>query len=96
VRTVGCAIIGQTGELAHADQRPLCRARRHLLGSSRSPLITASILSKKLAAGLDGLGYGRKARLGRPSCARMTMPRALSDSLVETARGAGLPIVRPC
>ena len=89
VRAAGCAIIGQTEELAPADRR--LYAIRDVTGTVEStPLIVASILSKKLAAGLDALVMDVKVGSGAflPS---LEQARDLARHLVEVAQGAGLP-----
>jgi len=88
VRSSGCAIIGQTAALAPADKR--LYAIRDVTATVESiPLITGSILSKKLAAGLQSLVMDVKVGNG----AFMQKSRdaaALATSLVEVANGAGL------
>ncbi|SCZ10449.1 thymidine phosphorylase [Microvirga guangxiensis] len=88
-REVGCAIIGQTADLAPADKR--LYAIRDVTATVESiDLITASILSKKLSAGLHGLvmdvKFGSGAFMDNADDAR-----ALAESLVLVANGAGLP-----
>ncbi len=91
VRSVGCAIIGQTDDLAPADRR-LYAIRDVTATVETLDLITPSILSKKLAAGLTGLVLDVKVGSGAflPS---LDAARELAESLVAVARGAGLPTV---
>ncbi|MEO0357146.1 MAG: thymidine phosphorylase [Pseudomonadota bacterium] len=89
VDRVGCAIVAPTPELAPADRR--LYAIRDVTGTVRSvDLITASILAKKLAAGLDALVLDVKTGTG----AVMQDPnqaRDLAAALVQVANGAGCP-----
>jgi thymidine phosphorylase len=88
VRETGCAIIGQTSDLAPADQR--FYAVRDVTATVESvPLITASILSKKLAAGLQSLVLDVKLGNGA-FMAKSRDATELATSLVEVANGAGL------
>lgn len=89
VKTVGCAIIGQTAQLAPADRR--LYAIRDVTATVESvPLITASILSKKLAAGLHGLVMDVKTGNGAFADSR-SMATELAQTLVTVANEAGLP-----
>ena len=91
MRTAGCAIIGQTGDLAPADRR--LYAIRDATGTVESiPLIVASILSKKLAAGLDGLVMDVKVGSGA-FLPELEQARELAETIVEVATGNGLPTV---
>ncbi|MBI9080647.1 MAG: thymidine phosphorylase [Pseudodesulfovibrio sp.] len=88
VRQVGVAIIGQTRNMAPADGR--FYAIRDITATVESiPLIVASILSKKLAAGLDGLVMDIKTGSGAfmPTYEQSVN---LAESIVSVASGAGL------
>lgn len=89
VKNAGCAIIGQTGDLAPADKR-LYGIRDVTATVESTPLITASILSKKLAAGLGGLVLDVKTGSGA-FAAEMSMARELGENMVRVGNGAGLP-----
>ena len=88
VKEVGCAIIGQTGALAPADGK-LYAVRDVTATVDSVPLITASILSKKLAAGLETLVLDVKTGNGAFMADR-EQAEILAHSLVEVANGAGV------
>lgn len=91
VREAGCAIIGATPDLAPADR--IIYSIRDVTGTVESlDLITASILSKKLAAGLDGLVMDVKFGTGA-FMQDYGDAQALAESIVHVANGAGMPTV---
>jgi thymidine phosphorylase len=88
VKEVGCAIIGQTEDLAPADRR--FYSIRDVTGTVESvPLITASILSKKIAAGLQGLVMDVKVGSGAFMGSHERAVE-LARSIISTANTAGL------
>jgi thymidine phosphorylase len=91
VAQAGCAIVAAGPDLAPADAR-LYAIRDESATVGSIDLITASILSKKLAAGLDGLVLDVKCGSGAfLSGEKATLD--LARALVETAQGAGCPAI---
>lgn len=89
VAQAGCAIVGASHDIAPADKR--LYAVRDVTATVESlDLITASILSKKLAAGLDGLVLDVKVGSGA-FMKDVETATALAEALVHTANAAGCP-----
>jgi pyrimidine-nucleoside phosphorylase/thymidine phosphorylase len=90
VADLGCALIGQTDEVAPAD-RTLYALRDVTATVESLPLICASILSKKIAEGIDALVLDVKTGSGA-FMAREEDARALADALVGLAERSGLRV----
>lgn len=91
VKNAGCAIIGQTNELVPATRR-FCSLMGVTATADSIPMITASILSRSLALGVDGMvvniPIGNGAFMETQESAR-----ALASALVATAGGVRVPLV---
>lgn len=90
VKQAGCAIISQAGALAPADG-PLYAIRDVTATIESTPLITASILSKKLAAGVQALVMDIKTGNGA-FMAEESAARALGEAMIGAGKAMGLPI----
>lgn len=90
VKTAGCAIVSQAGHFAPADG-PLYAIRDVTATIESTPLITASILSKKLAAGVQALVMDIKTGNGA-FMDEEPAARALGEAMIGAGKAMGLPI----
>lgn len=90
VKRTGCAIVSQAGDLAPADG-PLYAIRDVTATIESTPLITASILSKKLAAGVGALVMDIKTGNGA-FMVEEYVARTLGTALIGAGKAMGLPV----
>jgi len=91
VETIGCALFGQTTEIAPADRR-LYALRDATATVESVPLIAASIMSKKLAEGLTGLVLDVKRGSGA-FLPELERGLALARTMIDLGVDHGCPVV---